>query len=185
MFLVVLPQEGQLHQSGMHHQEHQQVHGPMPGIVELLLFNRARDRSADRLALQNLKGGNFIDTNHPAALFGQSIRISIAPKDLLRSLLKPGIQTGGLPIAGAMGLQIDIVQQPANRCRTDRADDAVLDGLASEVLTGPMGDVQALGNGFQAGQFNDLRSLHRCGLLQSPRMTSRPSANNPSNPSWR
>ena len=169
----------------MHHQEHQHVHGPMPSIVELLVLNRAGDRPAKGLTLQNLEGRDLIDTNDPDALFSQSLRIPIAPKDLLRSLFEPGIQTGRLSISGAIGLQIHIVQQPANRCRTDRANDAVLHGLTSQVLAGPMGDVQALGNWFQTGQFHD---LPRCtGVICSsrPERPSRPSANDPSKPSRR
>ena len=151
----------------------------MPSIVELLVLNRAGDRPAKGLTLQNLEGRDLIDTNDPDALFSQSLRIPIAPKDLLRSLFEPGIPTGRLPISGAMGLQIHIVQQPANRCRTDRANDAVLHGLTSQVLAGPMGDVQALGNWFQTGQFHDLRSLHRCNLLQSSRTTFTPIGQQP------
>ena len=75
----------------------------MPSIVELLLLNRAGDRPAKGLTLQNLEGRDLIDTNDPDALFRQSLRIPIAPKDLLRSLFEPGIQTGRLPISGAMG----------------------------------------------------------------------------------
>src|ERR1700722_376243 len=177
--MVVLCQQCQLHQSAMHHQEYQHIRRPMPGIIELLLLDGPWDRSADRVTLQDLEGRDLIHTHHPDALVGKPIRISIAPKDLLRSFFEPGIQTGGLPIAGAMGLQIDIVQQTANRCRTDRADDAVLHSLASEVLAGPIGDVQALGNGFQTGQFNNLRSLHRCDLFQSPRTTFTPVGQQP------
>ena len=85
---VVLRQEGQLHQPAMHHQEHQHVHRPVPGVVELLLLDRPWDRPADRVTLQDLEGRDLIDTHHPDALFGQPRRIGIAPKDLLRSLLE-------------------------------------------------------------------------------------------------
>ena len=110
MAIVVLRQEDQLHQPGMHHQEHQHVHCSMPCIVELLLLNRPWDRSADGMTLQDLEGGDFIDTHDPDALFCQPGRIPIAPKDLLRSLFELGIQAGRLPIAGAMRLQIDSTQ---------------------------------------------------------------------------
>jgi len=79
VFIVVLRQECQLHQPRMHHQEHQHVHGPMPSIVELLVLNRAGDRPAKGLTLQNLEGRDLIDTNDPDALFSQSLRIPIAP----------------------------------------------------------------------------------------------------------
>ena len=75
-------QECQLHQPRMHHQEHQHVHGPMPSIVELLLLNRAGDRPAKGLTLQNLEGRDLIDTNDPDALFRQSLRIPISTKGL-------------------------------------------------------------------------------------------------------
>ena len=54
------------------------------------------------MTLQDLEGGDFIDTHDPDALFCQPGRIPIAPKDLLRSLFELGIQAGRLPIAGAM-----------------------------------------------------------------------------------
>jgi hypothetical protein len=75
----------------VYHQEHQHVHGAMSRVIKFPLLNRTRDRSADRVALQYLKGGNLIDTYDPDALFCQAIRIPIAPKDLLSSLLG-GIQ---------------------------------------------------------------------------------------------
>src|SRR5271157_677251 len=53
------------------------------GLVELLLLDRSRDRSADRITLQDLESWDFIDTHHPDALFCKPSRIPIAPKDLL------------------------------------------------------------------------------------------------------
>src|SRR5262249_14938815 len=94
----------------MHHQEHQHIDGPMTDVVELLLFDRPRDRSTDRTTLQYLKGRDLIDTHYPDALFGKSSRIRIAPKDLLRPFPEPGVQPCRLPVAGAMRLQIDISQ---------------------------------------------------------------------------
>ena len=90
VLMVVLRQEYQLHQPSMHHQEHQHVHGPMSGVVELLLLDRPLDRSANWVTLQDLEGRDFIDAHNPDALLGKSIRIPIAPKDLLRPLLEPG-----------------------------------------------------------------------------------------------
>src|SRR5882672_11511987 len=109
----------------------------MPGVFELLLLDRPGDSTAERLTLQDLKGWNFIDTDDPDALFGKPRRIRIAPKDLLRPLLEPGVEARCLPVTCAMGLQIDIVQNPANRCGTDRRDDLVVYCLARQILTGP------------------------------------------------
>src|SRR5271165_2028375 len=166
---VVLRQERQLHEPAMHHQEHQQVRRPMPGIIELLLFNRTGDPSADG-PLQHLEGRDFIHAHHPDALFRKSSRISIAPQDLLRSLFEPGVQPRRLPIPSSMGLQIDVVQDTPNCCRADRREDFVVDGLAGQVLTGPMRDVQPFGNRLQAGEFNDLCSLHGRDLLRMARI---------------
>src|ERR1039458_9979529 len=100
--MVVLRQKYQFHQPAMDGQEHQHIHCPVPVVVELLLLDRSRDRSGDRITLQDLRGWDFIDTHHPDALFRKPSRISIAPKDLLRSLLESGIQARRLPIAGAI-----------------------------------------------------------------------------------
>src|SRR5271169_4665565 len=125
----------------MNDQEHQHIHCPVTGIVELLLLDGSGDGSADGVTFQNLKGWNLIDTYHPDALFSQTIRIPIAPKDLRCSFLEPGIQASGLPIAGALRLQIDIMQDAANRCRTNRSDYTIVNCLASQVLARPVGDV--------------------------------------------
>src|SRR5712691_7850534 len=109
MLLVVRLQEYQLHEPRMDYQEHQHIHGAMPRVVKLLMLNRTGDRSADRVSFQHLKGWNLIDTHGPDALFRQPRRIAIAPKDLLRSLFEPGVQPWRLPVAGTMGLQIDII----------------------------------------------------------------------------
>src|SRR3954447_24621660 len=107
--MVLLVQESQGHFPGVNGEEHQQVHCPMPLIVELLLLDRTGDRSADRVTSQDLEVGDLIDTYHPDPLSGQAIRIPIAPKDLLCSSFEPGVQAGGLPIARAMRLQIDVM----------------------------------------------------------------------------
>ena len=158
--MIVLRQEYQFHQPGMHYQEHQHVHCPMPGVVKLLLLDRSRDRSADRITLQDLESWDFIDTHHPDALFCQPSRIPIAPKDLLRSLFEPGIQPRRLPIAGAMGLQIDIVQDVSHGAWADASHNPIRHGLAGQVITRPMRDVQSFGHRFQTSKFNDLCPLH-------------------------
>jgi hypothetical protein len=52
--------------------------------------------------LQDLEGRDLIDIYHPDALFGKKSRISLPPKDLLRSLLEPGIQPGGVLVVDGM-----------------------------------------------------------------------------------
>src|SRR5271170_7200785 len=170
MFMIVLRQEYQFHQPRMHYQEHQHVHGAMPSIIELLLLDRSRDRSADGVTLQDLEGGNFVDAHHPDALCCQSRRIPIAPKDLLRSLLEPGIHPGCLPIAGAMGLQIDIVQDSPHRAWADASNNSIRHGLAGQVIARPMRDVQPFGHRFQTSEFNDLCPLHRSNLQITSRV---------------
>src|SRR5208283_637648 len=105
---------------------------------ELLLFDGPWNRSADRVTLQDLESRYLIDTHDPDALLGKSRRIRIAPKDLLRPLLEPGIQPRRLPIPSPMRLQIDIMQNAANRCRADGRDDFVIHRLAGQILAGPV-----------------------------------------------
>src|SRR5271154_1043715 len=133
----------------------------MPGVVEFLLLDRPWDRSANRVTFQDLEGWDLIDTYHPDPLFRKSSRIRIAPKDLLRPLLEPGVQPSRLPIPSPMGLQSDIMQKAANRCRADRRHDLVVHRLAGQIFAGPVGNVQPFGNRLQTGEFNDLSSLHR------------------------
>src|SRR5262249_12261415 len=77
------------------------------------------------------------------------------------------VQPRRLPVAGAMGLQIDIAQDVSHSAGADAGNDTVADGLAGQVVTGPMGDVQPLGYWLQAGKFDDLCPLHR-GEAQVP-----------------
>jgi hypothetical protein len=58
-----------------------------------------------------------------------------------------------------MGLQVDVVEDPADRPGADGGHDAVGDGLVGQVLTGPMSDVQPSGPGLQARQRHDLGAL--------------------------
>jgi hypothetical protein len=70
-----------------------------------------------------------------------------------------------------MRLQIDVVQDAANRCRTERWDDLVLYCLTGQVLAGPVGDVQPLGYRLQASEFDDLCPLHGGNLLRTAGIT--------------
>jgi hypothetical protein len=147
------------HAAAVNDQEVQDVDCPMPRVLELLLFDRARDRTADRVAFQDLMVGHLIGADHPIAQFGQARGVGVAPEDLLRPLLELEIQVSCPPVASPVGLQINVVQDPADSPRTDGRNNAVGDDLTGQVLAGPVGDVQALGYGFQAGQFNDLSTL--------------------------
>src|SRR5271165_3800290 len=169
--MIVLPQEHQLHEPCMHYQEHQHIHRPMASVIKLLLLNRSWSRSANGVTFQHLEGRDLIDTHDPDASLRQPSRISIAPKDLLRSLFELSIQPGCLPIAGAMRLQIDIVQDSAHRPGAYASNNSVRDGLTGQVSTRPMRDVQPFGHRFQTSEFNDLRSLHRSDLQFTSRVT--------------
>ncbi len=154
----------------MYSQEHQHVHCPVPDVVELLLLDRSRDRSADRTTLQYLECRDFIDTHYPDALFRKPSRISIAPKDLLRSFLESGIQARRLPIAGAMRLQIDVAQDISHGAWANASHNPVRHGLAGQVVTRPMCDVQSFGHRFQTSKSNDLCPLQRRNLHVTSRV---------------
>src|SRR5213078_178628 len=113
----------------------------------------------DRGTLQHLVVGLLIDGNHPDALAGQPFRIGIAPKDLLRSLLELGVETRCLPVAGTVWLQVRVFEDLPDRAWTDGAHDAIGDRLASQILAGPVSNVQAFGDGLQASQCDDLGTL--------------------------
>ena len=85
-------------------------------------------------SIQNLMVGHLVDADHPIAPLGQAVGVGIAPGDLLGPLLERRVQPGCPPVAGPMGLQIDVVQDPADRPRADGRDDAVGDGLPGQVL---------------------------------------------------
>jgi hypothetical protein len=51
------------------------------------------------------------------------------------------------------------VQDPLDRTGADGIHDAVGDSLVGQIGAGPVGDVQSLGDRFQASQFDDLGAL--------------------------
>ena len=53
------------HPAAMNDQEVQNVDRPMSGVLELPLFDRARDRTTDRMAFQDLMVGDLIGADHP------------------------------------------------------------------------------------------------------------------------
>lgn len=56
-------------------------------------------------------------------------------------------------------LQIHVVKDLPHGAWADYLDDAVGDGLAGQIRTGPMSDMQSFGNRFQARQLDDLGTL--------------------------
>jgi hypothetical protein len=131
----------------------------VPGVIELLLFDRAGDRPADRVPFEHLAVGHLVGADDPDPSLGQPLGVGVAPQDPLGPLLEPTVQVGGPPVPGAMGLEIDAVQDSADGAGAEGRDDAFEDGLAGQVPTGPVGDVQPPGDGLQAGQRDDLRPL--------------------------
>ena len=113
----------------------------------------------DRVPLQDLEVGLLIDADHPIALAGQPLGVGVAPEDLLGPLLELVVQPGRPPVPGAVRLEVHLVEDRADRPVADGRDDAVGDRLAGQVLAGPVGDVQALGDRLQAGQLDDLGPL--------------------------
>ena len=82
---------GRFHQAAVNDQEVQKVDRSMPDILELLLLDRAGDRSTNRAAFQNLMVGYLVGADHTIALLGQAIGVCIAPEDFFSSLLELGI----------------------------------------------------------------------------------------------
>src|SRR4051812_35915321 len=156
---IVGPQAGQGHLAGVDDQERQQIDGAGPGVLELLPLDRTGDGPADRVPFEHLLVGHLVGADDPDAPPGQPLSVGIAPEHLLGPLLEPGIEPGGPPVAGPVRLEIDRIQDPADGAGADRRDDPVEDSLAGQVLTGPVGNVQAPGHRLQAGQGDDLRPM--------------------------
>jgi len=148
-----------LHQAAVNDQEVQNVDRPMPGVLELPFLDRAGNRTTNRVAFQNLMVGYLIGADDAIALLGQAVGVGLAPEDLLSPLFELGIQASRPPVASPVRLQVDVVQDPADGPLADGRHNTVGDGLSGQVLAGPVGNVQALGHGLQAGQFDDLGTL--------------------------
>src|SRR5205085_4995762 len=128
----------------------------MPRVLEFLLFDPTRPRTPDRPPLHNLQVGDLIDAHDPEPARGQTLGISVAPQHPLGPLLELRIEASRLPVACAVRLQVDAVQDLSYRTRADGLDDTIADRLAGQVGTAPVGDVQPSGDGFQTGQLHDL-----------------------------
>ena len=148
-----------LYQARVDHQKEQDVDGAMTGILKFLMFDRTGSGSTQRITLQHLTVRYLIDTNHPNAPFSQALSVSIAPQHLFCTVFELSIQPTRFPIAGAMRLQIHLLQQAADRARRDLRDDTVNHGLTGQIGTRPVRDMQPFGYRFKAGQLDNLRPL--------------------------
>jgi hypothetical protein len=88
------------HPAAVNDQNVQDVYHPMPGVLELLLFDRARNRSTDRVAFKNLMVGDLIGADHPIAPLGRAVGVGVPPQDLFGPLLELGIQASRPPVTG-------------------------------------------------------------------------------------
>ena len=149
-------QAGRLHLAGVDDQERQDADRPVPGVLEFLLLDRAGDGPADRPPLEHLAVRHLIRADDPDTSPRQPPGVGVAPEHLLGPLLEAGVDPGGSPVPGAVRLEVNGVEDAADGAGADRRDDPVEDRLAGQVLARPVGDVQALGHGLQAGQLDDL-----------------------------
>ena len=67
MVSVFIRRAGRFHATAVHDQKQQYVDRAMAYVLELLLFNRAGNRPADRLALNGLKIRHLVDADDPEA----------------------------------------------------------------------------------------------------------------------
>jgi hypothetical protein len=58
-----------------------------------------------------------------------------------------------------MRLEVHLVEYRPDRSIADGQDDSSFNRFASQILAGPMGDVQADSNRLQASEFDDLGAL--------------------------
>ncbi len=105
--------------------------------------------------------GDLIDTDHSISPLGQAVGVGVAPEHLFGPLLELCIQVSRPPVTGPVRLQINAVRNSAYGPLADGRDDAVSDRLPGQIFAGPMGNMQALGHGLQAGQLDDLGALQR------------------------
>src|SRR6185312_5565713 len=110
----------------------------VPGIVELLLFNRTGDAAADRHPFQDLAIGHLVGADDPEPASSQFLSVGIAPEHLLGPLLEASVESAGPPVAGPMRLKVDVIEDAPDRSSADRGDDPVGDRLACQVLAGPV-----------------------------------------------
>jgi hypothetical protein len=177
--ILALRAEG-LHLSGWDNQKQQHVDSAMADVLKLLLLHGAGDGASNWVALEGLEIGHLVRADNPKSFSHQSVGVGIAPQNLLGTVFEVGIHTGRLPIAGAMRLQIDLVQDVPHATGAQMRNNAIGHGLAGQLLATPVGDVQSFGDRLQAGQLYDLRPGQRgkfrpggpCGQLPPERRPS-------------
>nr|WP_238603003.1 hypothetical protein [Fimbriiglobus ruber] len=159
--------DGGLHPAAVDGQEEQRVDGAVASVFELLLLARTGDRSPDRVALEYLEVGFLVDGHDPDPVLRQSFRVGVAPQDLLLALFELLVEPGGAPVAGAVWLQVHIIENASDGPCGDRVHEAVGHRSASEILTRPGCDVQAFGHRLPTGACEDLGSLEGGNLLRT------------------
>src|ERR687895_597453 len=147
--------------TAMHDQKHQHIDRAMAYVLELLLFDRAGNRPPDRLALKRLEIGHLVDAGDPKAAAHQARGGGITPQNLLRPLFEQRVQARRFPIVRTMRLQVDLTQDTLHATGTDARHNPIGDGLTSQILAGPMGNMQPLSDRLQTGQLHDLSALQR------------------------
>jgi hypothetical protein len=80
-------------------------------------------------------------------------------RDQRPEMFELGIPARHFPIARAMRLQIHLMQNPANRRRTDSRHNLLGDRLPRPTLARPMSDVHSLRHRLKTGQLDNLRPL--------------------------
>ena len=71
---------------------------PVAYVLKLLLFDRARNRPTDRVALNRLEIGHLVDAGDPKAAAHQARGGGITPQNLLRPLFEQRVQARRFPI---------------------------------------------------------------------------------------
>jgi hypothetical protein len=131
----------------------------MASVFKLLVFDETWQGTPNRMAFQHLAIGHFIRADDPPALVGQPLGIPIAPEDLFGTPFKLVIQPTGFPVAGAMRLQVYLLQNTPYGSCTHRWHDAFFNRLCRYITARPMGKMQARCHRFQTGQLYNLRPL--------------------------
>jgi len=131
----------------------------MAFVFKLLVFDETWQGTPNRMAFQHLAIWHFIRADDPPALVCQPLGIPITPQDLFRTPFKLVIQPTRFPVAGAMRLQVHLMQNTPYGSRANRWHDAFLNGLCRHLTARPMGNMQALRHRFQTGQLYNLRPL--------------------------
>ena len=139
-----------LHLSPMDDQEIKDVDRAVSGVVVLHLLDRAG--YGGRIGTRSKTWQLGISSTHttqvpcvPPARRWRSTRGPLCP------LLESRVGASGSPVPRPMRLQVHIIEYPPD-CPGLIDHDPINDGLTCHVFTRPMGDVQPLRQGLQAGR---------------------------------